>query len=88
MTTVKRGLTCREVTDFLGAYVADELRTAQRGAFEAHLAQCPDCRTYLDQYEQTRRLARATCDDAVDAGVPVELVAAILAARSRESGDG
>ena len=87
MTAAQRGLTCREIADFLGAYVADELQAAQRGAFEDHLAECPDCRTYLQQYEQTRRLAKVTCDDAVEAGVPEELVAAILAARSRGSGD-
>jgi anti-sigma factor RsiW len=76
------GLTCREVSDFLGAYVAGELRASQRGAFESHLADCPDCRTYLDQYERTRHLAKRACDDAADAGVPEELVVAILAARS------
>jgi anti-sigma factor RsiW len=82
MTAATHGLTCREVTDFLGAYLAGELRAKQRGAFEAHLVVCPDCRTYLEQYEQTRRLARASRGDAVEAGVPEELVAAILAARS------
>jgi anti-sigma factor RsiW len=82
MTAAPHDLTCREVTDFLGAYVAGELRAAQRGAFDAHLAVCPDCRTYLAQYEQARRLAKATCADALEADVPEELVAAILAARS------
>ena len=83
MTATTRRLTCRDVAAFLGAYTAGELRPQQRGAFDAHLAQCPDCRTYLHQYEETRRLAKRACDDALEAGVPEELVAAILAARSR-----
>ena len=85
MTATTRELTCREVADFLGAYVAGELRVMQRGSFESHLAECPDCRTYVDQYERTRRLAREACDDAVDAGVPEALVAAILAAKALAS---
>lgn len=83
MTATTRQLSCREVTDFLGAYVAGELRALQRAAFETHLTECPDCRTYLRQYEQTHRLTKDACDDALEAGVPEELVAAILAARSR-----
>ena len=88
MTAAAHGLTCREATDFLGAYVAGELRAPQRVAFESHLAECPDCRTYFQQYERTRTLAKTVCDDAVEAGVPEELVAAILDARSRRSDDG
>lgn len=88
MTVAVPELTCREVADFLGAYVAGELRAPQRRAFDEHLAECPDCRTYLDQYERTRRLAKGTSGDALDAGVPEELVAAILAARSAASDDG
>jgi len=80
-------LTCREIADFLGAYVAGELRARERGAFEGHLAECPDCRTYVDQYERTRRLAKEACNDAVDAGVPEALVAAILAAKALASGE-
>ncbi|HWP64353.1 MAG TPA: zf-HC2 domain-containing protein [Candidatus Limnocylindria bacterium] len=82
MTAARRELTCREATDFLAAYVGGELRAAQRRAFESHLAECPDCRTYLQQYELTRRLAREASDHAGEADIPGELVAAILAARA------
>ena len=81
MSAATEDLTCREVTDFLGAYVAGELEATQRGVFESHLAECVDCRTYLHQYERTQRLAKEACDDAADAGIPEELVSAILAAR-------
>ena len=75
-------MTCREVSDFLGAYLAGELAAAERTRFDDHLAECPDCRTYLRQYEATRELCRGALDaDALEAGVPEELVQAILAAR-------
>ena len=87
MTAPTSALTCRDVAAFLGAYVAGELGAKQHRAFDAHVAQCPDCRTYVRQYEQTRRLAKQSCDDAVAAGIPEELVAAILAARAAASDD-
>lgn len=75
-------LTCREVTDFIAAYLADELASRNRERFEEHLAECPDCRNYLQQYDAVRTLGRAALEvDAVEAGVPEELVQAILAAR-------
>jgi anti-sigma factor RsiW len=75
-------MTCREVSDFLGAYLAGELPAGERTRFDEHLVECPDCRTYLRQYEATRELCRGALDaGAVDAGVPEELVQAILAAR-------
>jgi predicted anti-sigma-YlaC factor YlaD len=83
MTAPTRALTCREVSDFLGAYVAGELAAVQHALFDEHLAVCPDCRTYLRQYETTGDLCRgAFDDDALAAGVPESLVEAILAARS------
>ena len=82
MTATTRALTCQEVSDFLAAYLAAELAADERARFEAHLAVCPDCRTYLRQYEATRDLCKGALDaEARDAGVPEELVQAILAAR-------
>jgi predicted anti-sigma-YlaC factor YlaD len=74
-------LTCREVTDFLDAYLDGELRAEERLRFDEHLAECPDCRTYLRQYEVTIALAKDACGDAaaVAAGIPESLVEAILA---------
>jgi anti-sigma factor RsiW len=78
-------LTCRDVAEFLAAYLDGELGAERRAPFEAHLAECPDCRTYLRQYEATIRLARETCggDDPIAAGIPEELVDAILAATGK-----
>jgi len=51
---------------------------------EGHLEVCPDCVNYLDSYRQTVRIAKeafAQEEDAVTAGVPEELVTAVLRAR-------
>ena len=81
-------LTCRDVVDFLAEYLDHALDTAQRQAFERHLARCDECVAYLKSYEQTVRLGRAAFDDldaAADAHLPGELVEAIAAARRRGS---
>ncbi len=80
-------LTCREVSDFLGAYFADDLAPRERRLFDEHVATCPDCQVYMNQYRTTQRLATKAFDaDAADPGVPEDLVEAILAARAGASG--
>jgi anti-sigma factor RsiW len=84
MPTTARSLTCRELVDFLMAYLDDELSHAESTAFEAHLAVCEDCVRYLQSYQATLRLERLgweTPDAAAPSEVPPELVAAILASR-------
>jgi anti-sigma factor RsiW len=76
-------MTCRELVDFLADYLAGELAPEVRRVFEAHLADCPECATYLRGYAEAIRLARACAeaDDAVPSGVPERLLRAIAAAR-------
>lgn len=79
-------MTCREFSDFIGDYLADELPSTVRAGFERHLAVCPNCRRYLKSYEETVKLGKHAFDDQeapVPADVPEELVSAILAARPR-----
>jgi predicted anti-sigma-YlaC factor YlaD len=50
--------------------------------FDAHLAECEECRAYLESYRRVCRVAAATRENADAAGeMPPRLVAAILAAR-------
>ena len=76
-------MTCRELVDFLADYLAGELAPEVRRVFEAHLADCPECATYLRGYADAIRLARACAeaDDVVPSGVPERLLRAIAAAR-------
>jgi len=78
-----RSLSCRELIDFLGAYLDAELPPAEHAAFESHLVVCPHCVDYLASYRETIRLGKQACDD--DAlrpeDAPAELIDAILASR-------
>ena len=75
-------LTCRDLAEFVDDYRSGELATEVRAAFDEHLAECPDCVTYLRTYADTIRLARDAAEP-VPAAVPERLVRAILAARRR-----
>lgn len=78
-------MTCRELTDFLDAYLEGEITPAQRAEFERHLALCPPCVAYIDTYEKTCAMAREAlaADEDVRCDVPEDLVRAILATRER-----
>jgi anti-sigma factor RsiW len=82
-----RTLSCREVADFLMAYEDGELSGAERRDFEAHLAECPECVTYLESYREAVALGRRAFADeegAAAATVPEALVQSVLAARRRQ----
>jgi anti-sigma factor RsiW len=85
-------VTCRDFADFLADYIDDALPADIRRQFEIHLAECPDCVAYLQQYRDVIRLAPLADDDfdsAVVSGfsrtfspvLPEELVRAIVLAR-------
>lgn len=80
-------LTCRDLIDFLRAYLDDELPPALRRRFEDHLDACPPCLHYLDSYRETVSLAGRAWDEdgPVPEEVPEELVRAVLAARGSQS---
>ena len=46
---------CRELVELITDYLEDRLSTVDRARFEAHLAECEACRTYLEQLRQTIR---------------------------------
>lgn len=74
-------MNCRQISDFLMAYLDCELDPATRKAFEYHLALCPPCVAFMQSYEQTVRLGREAFEcQAPPPRVPEELIRAILAA--------
>ena len=78
-------MTCREFIEFLMAYLGDELPPERRAVFDEHLAECPWCAAYLQNYRETILLGKAAfapADEPLPERVPEELVQAILAARA------
>ena len=80
-----RDLTCRELVEFVMDYLDGTLASADRAAFEAHLAECEDCIVYLRSYRETVRLGKTHGggDDERPPELPEDLVRAILAARRK-----
>ena len=80
-------ITCRELIDGLDAYVDGTMPAAQRAEVDRHLAVCPACVNYLNNYRQTIAMGKAVFSDAdapVPADVPADLLKAIVsAARKR-----
>lgn len=74
-------MTCQQLIDFIGRYREHELTEHERTEFERHLTVCPSCVAYLNTYEQTVLLAKASGDDGIPEEVPESLVKAILAAQ-------
>jgi len=76
---------CRELIEFLDDYLSNRLDGDVRATFDAHLDACPDCRTYLQTYQQTIHLCRCSMHDTKLPPLPESLVQAILAARSKSA---
>jgi len=77
-------ITCREVIDFIMAYLEGELTPTQRHEFERHLGVCPSCVNYVNSYKATVKIGRAamqTPDETTSGSVPEGLIRAIHEAR-------
>ena len=82
-------MTCREFIEFLWRYTSGELPPEERFEFDAHMAVCPECISYLRSYVQTvemEKLAYPDPESTLPDEVPEDLVKAILAARSKTRG--
>jgi anti-sigma factor RsiW len=53
-------LSCRELVELATDYLEGALPEAERARFEAHLAHCAGCETYLEQVRATIALVGAT----------------------------
>ena len=86
-------LTCREINEFLLAYLERDLEGEAEAEFERHLQLCPPCLHYLDGYRETvelvRRCGRSEADPARkrEHAPPEGLIQAILAATAASQPD-
>jgi anti-sigma factor RsiW len=76
-------ITCRQLIEFIGAYVAGELDAESRLDFERHLHVCRSCQAYLQSYRTTMTLLQELATDEPAEDVPDELVTRILARADR-----
>jgi anti-sigma factor RsiW len=53
-------LTCKDVIGMLMDYLEATLRPETLGAFNHHLASCPQCVAYIATYRKTRQLTAKT----------------------------
>jgi anti-sigma factor RsiW len=58
-------MTCQELVELVTDYLEGALRREDVARFEAHVAACPGCETYLAQVQTTIALTRAS-GEAVD----------------------
>ncbi len=78
-------MTCREFTDFILDYLEEALEPSQKKRFEEHLAECPECRTFLGTYRSTGQLVRDAMTPDEPATAPRDLIEAILDSRRHTS---
>ena len=73
-------ITCHELIDALGAYLAHEVSPQVVEDFERHLRLCDSCVAYIATYEKTIVALRgiAEHDDALLDAAPAELIDAIV----------
>lgn len=88
MTDAPRSITCRELIEWVWAYLEGDVSGPSLREFELHFEICDACVAYLKSYRQTIHLARQafqTPNAPAPSEVPEELVQAILAAKRKES---
>lgn len=63
----RRSLVCRQAVQLLSDHLDGRLSSGDADRLEAHLAECADCREYLDQLRATiDALGRVEPDDLTD----------------------
>ena len=86
LRTLPGFLTCRQFEDFVHDYYEESLPEEIRRQFDEHLQLCPTCRAHFKDYVRTIALGQSVCetDDELPAGMPEELIGAILLANQKD----
>jgi predicted anti-sigma-YlaC factor YlaD len=58
-------LTCRQVTALFVDYLAGDMESMTRTAFETHLCYCQACTAFFATYQETIRATRAARDETI-----------------------
>jgi len=71
----RRALVCRQAVALVTDYLDGALSRADRDRFEAHIADCPHCRTYFEQIRTTIALTGQVRPDDLDPQAQDDLIA-------------
>jgi anti-sigma factor RsiW len=74
--TTSNELSCQELVELVTGYVEGTLPAHERGRFEAHLAICEGCRTYLDQMRRTIQIVGTLKEEAIPDNAKEQLLRA------------
>ncbi len=69
-------LACQELVELCTAYIEDALPRRERRRFEAHIAACPHCTAYLDQFRATIAATGSLTEEQIDPAAREEMLAA------------
>jgi anti-sigma factor RsiW len=67
-------MTCRELVELITAWLDDALPPVDRALFDAHLVDCPYCRTYLTQMRETVHALGRLTEETIDPAARDELL--------------
>jgi predicted anti-sigma-YlaC factor YlaD len=67
---------CQQIVELVTEYLDGGLLTADRVAFERHVAICPPCRGYLSQMRKLTRAAASFSEDDLSPSVREDLLEA------------
>jgi predicted anti-sigma-YlaC factor YlaD len=74
-------LPCQELVELVTDYLEGRLAPVEQFRFEAHLALCRGCRTYLEQMRQTVRALGTLSEESIDPEAKERLLAVFRAWR-------
>lgn len=79
-------MACSDFVELVTEYVEGTLSPAERRRFEAHIAECPGCRPYLNQMRQVIRAMGRLTEDAIPEPAKQILLRAFRDWRATSSG--
>jgi anti-sigma factor RsiW len=80
-------LTCKELVELVTEYLDDALPSVDRARFEAHVAICPGCQTYLDQMHMTIDTLGFLPEESLTSEARDQMLAAFRQWKARDSGE-
>ncbi len=76
-------ITCARFVELVTAYLEEQLGAEERAAFEEHLALCPGCDRYLDQFRTTISLIGQLPEQSISADARSRLLDAFAGWRDQ-----